>query len=85
MAGAFFLAAHTANYYSTTGMLDRGHCEINPILGECPSDKECLVYFSVTGLIGLGVAHIWKGARSWILWGYGAVNAYWTVHDRGLD
>jgi len=85
VAGAFFLVAHTANYYSTREMLKGDHYECNPILDEHPSDKKCLAYFSLTGAGALIVAHFWKDARQWILWGYGGVNAYWTVHDRGLD
>ena len=85
LAGASFLAAHTANYYSTQEMLKGGHYELNPILGEHPSDRKCLVYFSLTGIGALVVAHLWEDAREWILWGYGGVNATWAVHDRGLD
>ena len=86
VAGAFFVAAHTANYYSTTEMLNNpDNWEVNPGLGEHPSDRKCLVYFSLTGAGALIVAHFWKDARQWLLWGYGGVNAYWTVHDSGLD
>jgi len=86
VAGAFFLAAHTANYYSTEKALDNpNNHENNPILDEHPSDRKCLVYFSLTGVGALIVAHIWKDARQWILWGYGTVNAGCVVYDRGLD
>ena len=87
MAGAFFLAAHTANYYSTEKMLDNPDNweKVNPILGEHPSDKKCIIYFSLTGIGALVVAHFGKDARQWSLGGYGGVTAYWTVHDRGLD
>jgi len=85
VAGAFFLVAHTANYYSTERMLDKGHYECNPALDRYPSDRKCLVYFSLTGIGTLIVAHFWKEARQWILWGYGTVNAGYVVYDRGLD
>ena len=85
VAGVFFLAAHTANYYSTQGMLDKSNYELNPVLGKYPSDKKVAVYFSLTGAGALIVAHFWKEARQWILWGYGGVNAAWVIHDRGLD
>lgn len=86
VAAGFFLAAHTANAYSTETMLDNpNNWEKNPILGKYPSDEKVVMYFSITGGLGLLVAHIWKDARQWLLWGYGGANVYWTVHDSKLD
>ena len=60
-AAVFFLAAHTANAYTTELHQDQPHqyYERNPILGKHPSGTESNVYFSVTGLGTLLIAHLY--------------------------
>lgn len=86
VAAGFFLAAHTANYYSTEKVLDNpaNWEKENFALGKHPSDRKVALYFSFTGIGALIVAHFWEDARPWLLWGYGGVNLYWVKEDRKL-
>ena len=84
-AAGFFVLGHTADAITTERMLDRGHYETNDILGKYPSDTEIAIYFPVTGLIGLGVAHWWPEAREWILWSGGTLGAGLAIHNEGLE
>jgi len=83
MAAVFFIAAHTANAFTTEAHQDRPelHNEINPILGTHPTDTEVIGYFSLTGALALGVAHLYPEIRKPLLIGYGGVNTYWSIHD----
>ena len=85
VAAAGFVAAHSANWYSTKRALSFDNVyEMNPILGKHPEGSEVASYFIVSGLIGLGVAHYMPEWRYWILGGYAATNIYFTFHDMRL-
>ncbi len=82
-AAIFFLAAHTANAYTTELHQDKPHLyyERNPLLGKHPSDTETNVYFSVTGLGTLLIAHFYPEIRERLLWNYFKVNTMASLHD----
>ena len=82
-AAMFFLAAHTANAYTTELHQDQRNLyyETNPILGRHPSDSETNAYFSVTGLGTLLIAHYYPELRERLLWNYFKVNTMASFHD----
>jgi hypothetical protein len=82
-AAMFFLAAHTANAYTTELHQDQRslYYESNPILGKHPSDSETNAYFSVTGLGTLLIAHLYPELRERIFWNYFNVNTSLALHD----
>jgi uncharacterized protein YceK len=85
IAGAVFIAAHGANWYTTKRhQTFQNVTELNPVLGDRPSQEEIAGYFLLTGLAGLTVAHFMPDYRYWILGPYTAVNTYFTVHDMRL-
>lgn len=85
VAGAAFVVAHTANWYSTKRHQSFDNItEMNPILGERPSQEQIAGYFLLSGLAGLGIAHIMPEYRYWILAPYTATNFYFTYHDMRL-
>ena len=78
----FFIAAHLANAYTTKRTQDHPQCdETNPFLGEHPSDAECIVYFSFTGLVALTLSHFYPDLRKPLLIGYGVVNTGLAISD----
>ena len=83
VAAVFFIAAHTANAFTTEAHQDHPelYYEMNPILGRHPSDFEIGTYFSLTGVATLLVTHLYPELREPVLYGYGGVNCYWAVHD----
>lgn len=83
MAAVFFIAAHTANAYTTEKHQDHPelYYERNSIMGRHPSDAEIGGYFSITGVGTLLIAHLYPETRMSLLVGYGVVNTYWTMHD----
>jgi len=85
-AAIFFIAAHAANGLSTEAHQDHPelYYEMNPVLGRHPSDMEIGTYFSLTGVATLLVTHLYPELREPVLYGYGGVNCYWTVHDIDL-
>jgi len=86
LAAGWFVTGHFADYYTTESLLnDPRYYEKNPILGEHPSDGKLILYFSITGIAALGIAHFWPDTRHWILWPYGGAGFYWANHNRKLD
>ena len=90
--GAYYLGGHGFDMVSTEEMLDRGHRELNPILGEHPSDTEVAVYGVATTLLVLVIADqagkIEKGGkwlRKAILLIGGSLGIYFGVHNTNLD
>ncbi|HUV85113.1 MAG TPA: hypothetical protein VMV86_05340 [Methanosarcinales archaeon] len=82
-AAIFYIVAHTANALTTEAHQNQPelYYEVNPILGRHPSDLEIGGYFSLTGIITLGVTHLYPELREPVLYGYGAINCHWTIHD----
>jgi hypothetical protein len=83
---AFFIVAHIANAFSTEAHQDYPelYYERNPILGRHPSDTEIGVYFSLSGICALLVAHWYPELRKPLLIGYGTLNTYWTIYDYNM-
>lgn len=86
IAAGFFIAAHTANAFTTEAHQDHPdmYYEMNPIMGRHPSDTEIIAYFSITGVVALLIAHFYPELRKPLLYGYGGVGCYWTVHDLNM-
>lgn len=83
MAATFFIAAHTANAFSTEAHQNRPdlYYETNPIMGRHPSDTEIVAYFSLTGIGTLLIAHLYPELREPLLIGYGSLNTYMAIKD----
>jgi len=86
--GVFYLGGHTMDMVSTEDMLDRGHYEMNPILGKHPSDTEVMAYGIATTCIVLIVAdQVGKYStklRKAILLVGGAAGYSLGIHNFGL-
>lgn len=82
-AAWFFVAAHTANAFTTEAHQNHPdmYYEVNPILGRHPTDSEIAGYFSLTGVATLITTHFYPELRKPVLYGYGGTNLYWTIHD----
>jgi len=84
-AAGFFVMAHTANYFSTKAIVTSPYCyESNFIMGRDPSNAKIGTYFSITGLLALGIAHYWPKTRVPLLMGYGGINLFFTAYDYSL-
>ena len=81
VAAGFFLVAHSANGITTSRIDNHGNYEMNPAMGEHPSDTGVIVYFSLTGLGALTISHFYPRLRQPLLYGYGSVNTYFAIHD----
>lgn len=83
LAATFFIAAHTANAISTEAHQNQPdlYYETNPIMGRHPSDTEIVMYFSITGIGALLIAHFYPELREPLLIGYGSINTYLTIKD----
>ena len=86
LLAAYFIAGHTLDAYTTERCQDHPDrfYEENPILGKHPKDSEIVIYFSVTGLVALSIAHLYPELRPWILGAYGSVGFYCAYHNYHL-
>jgi len=85
IAAGYFCLSHVADYYTTKQMLDKGHKELNPALGENPSNTELIVYFPLTATIGLSLSHFFPKLRKPLLYGYGSLSFGAAIHNQTLD
>ena len=83
MAAGFFITAHTLNAYSTERHQNHPDCyyERNSLMGKHPSDTEIGVYFSLTGIVALLIAHWYPELREPLLYGYGGLNLGMAISD----
>ena len=79
----FFIAGHLADAYTTERHQDHPErfCERNPVLGRHPDDSRIVVYFSLTGLVVLGVAHLYPELRFPLLGVCGTANSWCALHN----
>lgn len=82
----FFVLAHVMDGYTTERCQDHPErfYEVNPLLGKHPEDSEIALYFSVTGVGALVLAHLYPELRVPLLGGYGALNFGCTVYNYRL-
>ena len=59
--------ATVADITTTLDMLDNGGWEINPMMGEHPSDSQVVAIMATTQILTIIVAHYWPDFRKWIL------------------
>ncbi len=85
VAAGYFILGHSADALSTEKMLDNlNNYEINPILGEHPSDTKIITYFSFTGIAALTISHFYPELRIPLLSIYGTVNFGLAIHNKRL-
>ena len=86
VAAGFFVGAHIVNAYSTKRHQDYPDrfYEINPILGRHPSKGKIGIYFSLSGIGTLLIAHFYPELRFPLLTISGLVNCGATIHDLNL-
>lgn len=90
LSQAFYLGAVVADVRSTRAVLAAGGYEMNPLLGEHPSDARLFATsVATTGAIIYGTHRLWhSGHRGWavatLLIG-GAIHARCAMHNRALD
>ena len=85
VSAGYFCLAHFADYYTTNQMLDNGHSEMNPALGDYPSNSKTTVYFSLTAIGALIIGHFWPESRKPLFISYGALNTGLAIHNSQLD
>lgn len=82
---AFFIAGHSADWYTTGRHQDYPECfhEINPALGKHPNKTEIAGYFCATGLLAVGIAHFWPWTRKYLT-SYGSAGISFSAHNHRL-
>lgn len=88
LAAGFFVAGHAADAITTERHQDRPDLfrEMNPILGDHPSEQEIAVFFVVTAGLTFLLAHLFPKIRKPLLLGYGATGFAWAIHnDKMMD
>ena len=75
VAAGFNVLGIMADAYATENMLDNSnHYELNPSLGEHPTDTQLAIYFPITVIITLGLSHFYPKLRKPLLFGYGSLS-----------
>ena len=83
---AFNMLGIMADAYTTKQMLNNPNSyELNPGLGEQPSDSQLAIYFPLTAIITLGLSHFYPKLREPLLFGYGGLSFGAAVHNQNLD
>jgi len=72
-----------ADYKTTSDVLGDGGYEMNPFIGEHPSDTKLLSYIVVTQLGVTILAHYMPRYRKWLLGGSAAVHGVCAIHNSG--
>lgn len=84
-AAVYFTVGHLLDAYTTEKFLENPRLyEMNPILGKRPNDKEIVIYFAVTEIGALTIAHFWPWLRKPLLFSYGTTGFYWARHNYRL-
>lgn len=78
-------AASAADMYTTTQFLkEEGTYEINPLLGEHPSDAEVIGVLVTAQVLAIWISHYFPDLRIPLLCGKGAVHTGFAVHNTTL-
>jgi len=84
-AAVYFTVGHLLDAYTTEKFLDKPQFyEMNPILGKHPSDEKVILYFGITEIGALTIAHFWPWLRKPLLFSYGTTGIYWARHNYRL-
>lgn len=75
--------ASGADYYTTTKILDNGGYEMNPLIGEHPSNEKLMMYMISSQVIVTLVAHFFPKYRKVLLGGKTIVNTGCAIHNSG--
>jgi hypothetical protein len=78
---AVSIVAAGADYYTTERCLDRGHREMNPLIGKHPTDTELTLKASAGYFMFLLIAHYCPKLRPYLLGGQAFVNACFAAHN----
>ena len=84
LSAVYFIVGHTLDGYTTEKMLNHGNYETNPIMGRRPSDSTVAVYFSITGVAAVILAHFSPKARKWLLLSYGTLNGAMAIRNQDI-
>ena len=85
-AAGFFVMGKLADTASTIDFLKNTNArELNPILGERPSNEEVISYMIITGIAQLIIADLLppKWRERWLIV-FGSVNTYCAIHNSRL-
>ena len=75
-----------ADFYTTSQMLENPtNHEMNPILGEHPSNSEIFMVLATGQIIVLTIAHFYPTLRPYILGGKTAISGGWAIHNSRLE
>jgi hypothetical protein len=78
--------ATAADGYTTSEFLENpSNYEMNPILGEHPSNSEIFMVLATGQVIVLTIAHFFPKLRPWILPGKTVVNTGFAIHNSRLE
>ena len=79
------ILAAGADYYTTERFLDRGYSEMNPLIGDHPTDTELTIKgFGCYGLCLL-IAHYLPDERLGLLSLYSVTNTAFAIHNSQLE
>ena len=85
LLGASWVAAG-ADYSTTRNALENpNNYEINPIMGEHPSDTGLVTYMLSSQIIATGLAHFFPKYRKMLLGGKTVVNTACAINNSQLD
>ena len=83
--GASWLATGADIYYTERALDNPGNHELNPFLGDHPSDTKLITYV-ITSQIGVTIlAHFMPEWRKWLLGGKTVLNTGCAIHNSQLD
>jgi len=85
IAAGYFILGHLADALTTERALDNPNIdEINPILGNHPSDSKVAIYFSFTGIAIFTISHFYPELRLPLLSVFGTVGFGYAIHNKRL-
>ena len=79
------ILAAGADLYTTKKMRDRGHDEINPLIGEHPTDTELMIKLPVLQLSYWVLCHYWPQMRTGLLGCKITINTGNAIHNSRLE
>ena len=78
--------ATAADGYTTSEFLENpNNYEMNPILGERPSNSEIFISCAISQTLFLTIAHFFPKLRPYILGGKTAINTGLAIHNSQLE
>lgn len=85
LLGTSCLASAADTYTTVRALNNPNNWETNPILGECPSDGQVIIYMATSQLIATILAHFFPKHREWLLGTKTLVNTGFAIQNSTLD